>query len=92
MATYTITGTVIYSSQANRDAALTRVNTALVGQSYTNVATSLPAGVNTSGTTGLSVSIQIPDDTLAGSTMKLILDAMVAVNRQTSGYIGVNRT
>jgi hypothetical protein len=58
------------------------------------MATALPAGVNTSGTTVLTISIVITEDTdsVATGIAKTILDALVLSNRHTSGYLAVNKT
>ena len=91
---YTITGSVTYSSQTNRDAALSRVTTALSGVDWSAFATpTLPAGILSSGTLSITVSIVTLDgDSLAASTMKSILDAFVSSNRHTSGFLAVNKT
>lgn len=89
---YTITGTLTFSSQANRDAALTRLNTALVGYSYTNWASAFTAGITTPTTTTITISIQDGED---GENAKAIAEALkaaaVSVNRHTSGYLSVNK-
>lgn len=89
---YVITGTLTFSTQANRDAALTRINTALSGYSYTNLATIFSAGVATPTTTTITISIQDgTDDQVAASIAKSIYDAAVATNRHTLGYLSVNK-
>lgn len=89
---YIITSSTTFSSQANRDAALTRVNNALSGETYTNRATTLAAGVTTSGTTVLNISIEVSSDPgIAGTVGSAVLSALVASNRHTSGYVGVNK-
>lgn len=93
MAIHTITGTVTYSSQANRDAALTRVNTALTGLTYTNIATTFGAGILTPTTTTITFSLQIitTDDDEVRIFRRAIYDALTATNRQTSGWLSSNR-
>ena len=89
---YNITGSVTFSSQANRDAALTRVNTALSSYALTNVATVYPAGVNTSGTTAITISLQDGNDgEFTKSAADAIMSALVQSNRHTSGTLSVNR-
>lgn len=89
---YIITASVTFSSQANRDAALARVNTALSAYSYTNVATALSAGIQTPTTTTLTISIQDGDD---GATVAAIqsslMTALTSSNRHTLGYVSVNK-
>ena len=91
---YSVTGPATFSSQANRDAALSRVNSAIAGMAWTGYTTVFSAGVTTSGTTALNISIAITDnsDTTAAAVCKAVLDALVLTNRHTSGYIGVNKT
>ena len=89
---YTITGTLTFSSQANRDAALTRLNTALSAYSYTNWASVFAAGITTPNTTTITISIK---DGESGEMAKEIAEALkaaaVASNRHTSGYLSVNK-
>lgn len=88
---YVITGTVTFSSQANRDAALTRVNNAVSGFTYTNVATVFTGGINTPNTTTITFSIVAGENQTDAATLtKTIYDALTSANRQTSGYLSVN--
>lgn len=89
---YIITGTLTFSTQANRDAALTRIQTALQGYSYTNLATAgFGAGVLTPTTTTITISIQDGvDGTTAAAISKAIYDAAVSTNRHSSGYLSIN--
>lgn len=91
---YTVTGSMTFSNQANRDAALTRINAAITGLMWIGFLTALPAGVTTSGTTVINISLRVTndDETTAANIAKSILDAAVSSNRHTSGYIGVNKT
>ena len=90
---YTITGTLTFSTQTNRDAALSRINTALSSYTYSNVSTAFAAGVATPTTTTITISIQDgTDDVLAGAIAKAIYDAAVSSNRHTSGFLSVNKT
>jgi len=89
---YIITGNVTFASQANRDAAITRVNTALSGMDYTDVATTLPAGINTSGTLAITISIQDGNDGETARTLRnTIYNALVQSNRHTLGWVSVNK-
>jgi hypothetical protein len=89
---YTITGTLTFSNQSTRDAALTRLNTALSGYTYTNWASTFTAGVATPTTTTITISIQDGEN---GETAKAIgealLAAAVAGTRHSSGYLSVNK-
>lgn len=90
---YTITGTFTFSTQANRDAAKTRLDTALFAYSYTNFASVFTAGIALPNTTTLTVSIQDGNtESTAMAMSKAILDAIVASNRHTAGYLSVNKT
>jgi response regulator of citrate/malate metabolism len=91
MAIY-ITGTLTFSTQANRDAALTRINTAIAPYSYTTVATTFAAGITTPTTTTITVSIDGFEDAATAATVaKALYDAAVSVNRHTSGYLSVSK-
>ena len=54
---YIIAGTATFSSQANRDAAKARLDTAMAGYTYTAVATTFTPGINLPNTTSLTISI-----------------------------------
>lgn len=90
MATQVITGVLTYSSVANRDAALTRINTALVGYTYVNFTSAAGTGLSTSGNS-VNISIQVDDLNLAFDIARAVYDAAVSTNRQTSGWFSVNR-
>lgn len=92
--TYTITGTATYASQANRDAARTRVDTAMSGYGVGNATTVFSAGINNPTTTTMTVSVQIltEDPALASEIQKAIYDAWTLTNRNTSGYLSVSKT
>ena len=95
---YIITGTATFSSQANRDAAVTRVNTAIAP--YVSAGTISPfatpgfsAGLNTPTTTTMTVSYSVgTEDTTAATVAKAVYDAWIASNRHTVGYLSVNKT
>ena len=86
---YIITGTATYSSQTNRNAAQTAIAAALTGT--TAVATKYPAGLATSGTTGLTLSVQVDSD----AQVDLIREAIRAARAPfavTAGHFAVHRT
>lgn len=88
-----ITGTVTFSSQANRDAALARVNAILPDFTYSNVATVFSGGVNTPNSTTITFSIdRTADGANVGAMANAILSALTQSNRHTSGWISVNIT
>jgi hypothetical protein len=91
---YTVTGSATFSSQANRDAAQTRVNSAIAGMAWAGYSSAFTAGVTTSGTTILNISIAITDnsDVTAANVLKAVIDALVLTNRHTSGWVGINKT
>lgn len=89
---YIITGTLTFASQANRDAARTRINAAVALHAFTTRTTVFPAGVNNSGTTIITISVDAGNDAnVALALSKDIYDAAVALNRQTAGYLSVNK-
>lgn len=90
---YIITGTATFSTQANRDAALTRVNNALASFSYSNLATpGFSAGIQTPTTTTITISIQDGvSDTTAAALAKAIYDAWTSSNRHSSGFLSINK-
>ena len=89
---YTITGTLTSSTQANRDAALGRINTAMSSYNYTAIATAFTAGVATPTTTTITISIQDgTDDQMASGLANAIYNAATSSNRHTSGYLSVNK-
>lgn len=92
---YIITGTATFSNQANRDAALARVNTAISSYPQLSAYTTpgFSAGVATPTTTTMTVSfIDGTDDATAAAIAKAIYDAWVASNRHTQGFLSINRT
>jgi hypothetical protein len=91
MARRIVVASLTYSSATNRNSALTRINSALSGYTYVDFDTSLPPGINTSGTTGITISIDVEDRDTAFDLAKAIYDASVQSNRHTSGYLSVNR-
>jgi hypothetical protein len=90
---YLITGTATFSSQANRDAAVTRVQTAISGLPLTDTATiGFLAGLVNPTTTTMTVSYTVAgDDSAAMDAAKAIYGAWVTTNRNTSGYLSVNK-
>lgn len=90
---YYIVGICTFSSQANRDSARTRVDTAIAGVTFTNVTTVFTPGVNNPTTVTITVSIQldIDDSTVAAAAHKAIYDAIIASNRPTTCYLSFYR-
>jgi hypothetical protein len=89
---YIITGTFTFSSQANRDAARTRLDAALLAYSYTPLATAFTAGITNPTTTTMTVSILDGNDgNTAAAMSKSIYDALVVSNRHTAGFLSVNK-
>lgn len=89
---YTITGTFTFASQAFRDAAVTRVNNALASYTYTGLTTSFASGVNNVGTTVFTISLDVgTDPATAASCASALYSALVSTNRNTSGYMSVNK-
>jgi hypothetical protein len=90
---YYITGTATFSSQANRDAARTRADTAVSGLSYVAEAVgSLVAGLTNPTTTTTTVSVRVDGTAAEAYTMsQAILNAWVLSNRHTSGWIGISK-
>jgi len=86
---YLLAGSVTFSSQTNRDAALTRVNSALLSYSYTVGTSVFPSGVNTSGTTVITFSLIFNDIDTANSCLGSVMAALTASNRHTSGWLSV---
>ncbi len=70
---------------------MTRINTAVAGLSYSNSTTGVGTGIGTSGTTQIIISVEVADSDLGVDIAKTIYDASVQVNRQSSGFLSVNR-
>lgn len=87
--THIITGTVTFSNQSTRNAALTRVNDAVSGFTYENVATVFSAGINTPNTTTITFSLQ--SEEAPGTIFDAIMTALVSGTRHTSGYVSMNK-
>lgn len=83
--TYYIYGSINYANATARNNALSAINTTLSSYSVTNVATALPAGVNTSGTTALTISIEVSDAQVEAVRMSL-LTAWTGQTRATTGH------
>lgn len=83
---YLIYGSLAYSTQANRNTAKTNVDNVLASYSVTNVAVGgFTAGVNTSGTTGLTISIRCSDADINALRFAL-LTAWSSGARATTGH------
>lgn len=88
---YRLTGLVTYSSQAFRDAARTRANTALSAFTYTNYTNAVGTGVTNVGTTQISFAIDVgSNDDVANNIKNALYAALTSSNRHTSGWISVN--
>lgn len=91
--TYIITGTLNYASQANRDAAKTRVETALGSYVWSGRATTLSAGVSNPSSTTMTISIVISseDPQVVKTVYDSVMTQLVSSGRHTSGWIGMNK-
>ncbi len=83
---YYFTGTLTYSSQANRNSAQSALAPLVAG--LTPFAGKYPAGLNTSGTTVLTVSFQVEDDS-GIDALRESMRAARAPYAVTSGHITV---
>lgn len=89
--TYLITGSLAYSTQANRNTAKTNINNVLAGYTITSVATSLSAGVVDSGTTGLTISIRCADADVNALRLALLTAWSSAARATTGHWIAVTK-
>ena len=88
---YIITATLTYSSQANRDAARTRIDSAIAGLPLSALATALAAGINNPTTTTITISMRDGlDATTASDAANAIYNASTQTNRHISGYLSIN--
>jgi len=85
---YIVTASVTFASQANRDAAITRVNTAIASYNKANVATVFAAGIATPTSTTMTVSMESLEP--PGTLTNAIWAAMTSTGRPTSGFISLN--
>lgn len=91
---YWVSGAATFSTQANRDAAVTRVNAALstLGLSAQSVG-DLPAGVSTPTSTTMTLSFFVGNDSAAAAAASSALySAWTSSNRHSQGYLTVSRT
>lgn len=73
-----------YSNQSNRNTAQSAVNTVLAGYpTVTGSATSIASGVTTNGTTGLMLSLYVPDEVSIEALQDALLTAWTAGTRST---------
>lgn len=86
---YIVIGRLTYSTQTNRNTALNAINNTLANFTYQGVDTSLPAGVTTSGTTIITISIQVNDADVDTIRMALLSSWTIAARATTGHYIGV---
>jgi hypothetical protein len=91
--TRTVTANLTFSSQANRDAAVGRVNAALAGVPYSPRQNYLtPAGgVVLPTSTTLQISIQVDESVDADEVARALFDAITSGTRHTAGWISVNK-
>lgn len=87
---YIITGTATFSSQANRDAARTRLDAAIATYNLINVTTVFNPGITHPTTTTMTISVDV-DGHDPGAVHKSIYDAWVASNRPVTCYLSVNK-
>jgi hypothetical protein len=92
---YIISGTATFSSQANRDAARTRLDSALLSYSLTSYATTFTAGIAQPTTTTMTVSFSFDGDhTSVSNAAKAIYDAWIGTGgtaRHTLGFLSVSK-
>lgn len=92
---YIITGTATFSSQANRDAARTRLDSALLSYSLSSYGTTFTAGIAQPTTTTMTVSFSFDGDAATAATAaKSIYDAWIGTGgtvRHTQGFLSVNK-
>lgn len=84
---YNIVGNITYSTAGNRTTALNAINAVLANYTTTGVTTTIAAGVNTAGTTGITISIQC-SDTDVNALRAALIPAWTGVAR-TAAFVGV---
>lgn len=91
--TRTVTANLTFSSQANRDAAVGRVNSALTGVPYSPRQNYLTAigGVVLPTSTTLQVSIEVGEGTDADEVAASLFAAIISGTRPTAGWVSVNK-
>jgi hypothetical protein len=90
---YRIAVNCTYSSTTNRDAVQTTVTNLLAGYTYTPIAGRWPAGINTSGTAGLTISIEVPDEETARNIGAELVSTLNATGRKyNSAIIAIYRS
>lgn len=88
---YIIAGTATFSSQANRDAAKARLDTAMAGYTYTAVATTFTPGISLPNTTSLTISIDADgNEAVARGIYNDAMTALTSTNRFTAGYLSMS--
>jgi hypothetical protein len=84
---YLVYGNLAYSNASNRNTALTNINNTLAGYGVENVAVNgFAAGVNTSGSTGLTISIRCSDAEVEALRVAL-KTAWTSGTRATTGHM-----
>lgn len=94
MATYLILGTITYSTTAGRTTAMTAMNNAVnANANVTAVAIgALPAGINTTGTAGVNISLRCADTATADSFRFTFLTAWSSAARTSNSIMIVKET
>lgn len=87
---YTITGTGTWSTQTNRNAAVSRVNSALSSYSYSEYATAYAAGITTTGTAIMNISVTV-EDAYAKAAYDAIALAFQTATKPTTYSVSVNK-
>jgi hypothetical protein len=87
---YIVTASVTFASQANRDAAITRVNSAIAAYNYINTATVFAAGISSPTSTTMTLSMESLES--PGGLTNAIWTAITSTGRPTSGFISLNKT
>jgi hypothetical protein len=83
--TYLIHGNITYSTAGNRNSALSAIQTTMASYSYENVTSLVPAGINSSGTAALTISITVSDADVEAVRMAL-KTAWTGYPRATTGH------
>ena len=91
MAQYRVVGNLTYATTANRNTALTAINSVVAAYNVVNTGTgAITGGVNTSGTTALTISLVCPTETIAEQFRISLLSAWTAAPR-TAGFVAITR-
>lgn len=90
---YIIAGTATFSSQANRDAARTRIDAAIASTNYVSYTTTFTAGVQNPTTTTMTISIKLVTEVSseAANTLTTLFTELTSSNRPTACYLSLTR-